>query len=65
MERRGIRRDEVEEAIANRGTMYPSADDESRVVILGRTAAGRSLKVVVERDDHDCVITVADREDER
>lgn len=65
MKQRNISRDEVIEAIAERGTMYTSTDDDSRTVILGRTRAGRSLKVVVESDDHDYVITVADRADER
>jgi hypothetical protein len=65
MQKRGITRDEVEEAIANAEVTYQSADDASRTVILGRCSTGRSLKVVVSSDDHDSVITVADRNDER
>jgi len=64
MKRRGISRDEVLEALANRETVYTSAGDDSSTVILGRTTQGRGLKVVVNAQDDEHVITVADRGEE-
>lgn len=60
MERRRISADEVSEAVANQETSYPGRP-EGRVVVLGRTVAGRRLKVVLAGD---VVVTVADRDEE-
>jgi hypothetical protein len=65
MGQRGISRDEIEEALTCQDVIYPSEDDPSRTVILGRTSTGRPLKVVVSSDDHEYIVTVADRSDER
>lgn len=63
MRERDISADEIAEALDNLETSYPSAQDESRTVILGTTRAQRRLKVVVKMAD-DTVITVADRDEE-
>ena len=47
MSGRGITALEVAEALADRETSYPSRRRPDRLVILGRTAAGRRLKIVV------------------
>jgi hypothetical protein len=60
--RRGITRPEIQEALLGVETTYPSEDPpDDRVVVLGRTVAGRRLKVVITVDDPEHVITVADR----
>lgn len=65
MQRRGIVKAEVLEALAEPETTYPSEDyPDHRLVILGSTVAGRRLKVVVSRVDPEHVITVADRDSE-
>jgi hypothetical protein len=60
MSRRTISADEVSEAVANPETSY-AGRPEGRVVVLGRTTAGRRLKVVLAGD---VVVTVADRDEE-
>jgi hypothetical protein len=55
---------EIAEALADRETTYPSRRRPDRLVILGRTAAGRRLKIVVEAADERFVWTVADRDKE-
>jgi hypothetical protein len=59
---RHITKNEVEEVIAAPETFYPSQDQPGRTVILGSTATGRRLKVVVSDADGG-VITVADRDE--
>jgi uncharacterized DUF497 family protein len=60
---RGITLEEAQEAVDGREIAYPSEEyPDERVVILGRTSAGRRLKVVVSAADNDVVITVADRD---
>ncbi|GAA3676786.1 hypothetical protein GCM10022237_40300 [Nocardioides ginsengisoli] len=63
MRRRGIARLEVLEALLCRETMYPSRDDPTRTVVLGRAASGRRLKVVIAAD-RSVVITVAAKDEE-
>jgi hypothetical protein len=60
MARRRISADEVSEAVANPETSY-AGRPEGRVVVLGRTVAGRRLKVVLAGE---VVVTVADRDEE-
>jgi hypothetical protein len=60
MARRRISADEVSEAVTNPETSY-AGRPEGRVVVLGRTVAGRRLKVVLAGD---VVVTVADRDEE-
>lgn len=55
---------EVAEALAKRETTYRSRRQPTRNVVLGSTAAGRRLKVVVETPDEKYVWTVADRDEE-
>jgi len=55
---------EVAEALADRETSYPSRRRPDRLVVLGLTAAGRRLKVVIEAADERFVWTVADRDKE-
>lgn len=50
----------MSEEVANPETSY-AGRPEGRVVVLGRTTAGRRLKVVLARD---VVVTVADRDEE-
>lgn len=64
MEQRGITRDEIREALSTPEVIYESEDDPGRTVILGRTLAGRGLKIVVATRDHEHVITVAARDEE-
>ena len=64
MERRGVAVTEVQEAIDNAGTTYPSKEHPDRLVVLGSTTNGRRLKVVVRLQDRSYVITVADRNQE-
>lgn len=64
MAERRITQAEVAEALAARETSYPSQRRPHRLVVLGRTAAGRRLKVVVLAVDEEFVITVADRDQE-
>jgi hypothetical protein len=59
MARRRITAEEVDEALANQETSYPGRPAD-RVVVLGRTHAGRRLKIVVVGD---VVVTAADRDD--
>lgn len=61
MRRRDVDRAEILEALENRETVYVSAEDASATVVLGRTAQGRRLKVVVNSRNQEHVITVADR----
>ncbi len=51
---------EVDEALASPETSY-GGRPEGRLVVLGRTRAGRRLKVVLAGD---VVVTVADRDEE-
>ncbi len=60
MARRRISADEVSAAVANPETSY-AGRPEGRVVVLGRTVAGRRLKVVLAGE---VVVTVADRDEE-
>lgn len=60
MTRRRISTAEVNEAMANPETSY-AGRPEGRVVVLGRTTAGRRLKVVLAGE---VVVTVADRDEE-
>lgn len=60
MARRGITAAEVEQALASRETSYPGRP-ETRTVVLGRTTAGRRLKVVIAGD---VIVTVAGRDEE-
>lgn len=64
MAERGITALEVAEALADRETSYASRRRPDRLVILGRTAADRRLKIVVEAADERFVWTVADRDKE-
>lgn len=64
MVERHISEAEVAEALAARETSYPSRRRSQRLVVLGRTAGGRRLKVVVLVADEEFVITVADRDQE-
>lgn len=61
MEQRGITRQEIKEALQSPDTTYPSEDDPTRLVILGKTAEGRPLKIVVEQDNREAIVTVAER----
>ena len=61
---RRIAATEVAEALADRETSYPSRRRPDRLVILGRSSAGRRLKIVVEVADERYVWTVADRDEE-
>lgn len=62
MESRRIDVQEVNEALVNTETSYDSRSRPDRLVVLGRTSAGRGLKVVLTKDDPATVITVADRD---
>jgi hypothetical protein len=62
MQSRRIEIHEVNEALANAETAYDSRYRSDRRVVLGRTSAGRRLKVVLTKDDPAIVITVADRD---
>lgn len=65
MSRRNITRNEIVEALDARETTYPSEDyPDERTIILGRTLAGRRLKIVTESLDAHSIITVADRDSE-
>lgn len=64
MMERGISSAEVDEVLASPQTSYPSAGHGDRTVVLGQTASGRRLKVVVLSNDMECVVTVADRDEE-
>lgn len=55
---------EVAEALGDRETTYPSRRRPDRLVVLGQTAAGRRLKIVIEAADEQFVWTVADRDEE-
>jgi hypothetical protein len=61
MKRRGITRAEISEALQSPETTYTSADDPSRLVVLGKTKFDRPLKIVVEQANHEAVVTVAER----
>ena len=62
MEARRIVPREVNEALDNPETSYDSRYRQDRRVVLGRTAGGRRLKIVITKDDPGMVITVADRD---
>ena len=66
MESRNISPDEVAEAWTSRDATYAVLGPKAgrRLVILGTTASGRRLKVVVLARDERFVVTVADREEE-
>lgn len=64
MARRRITEDEVDEAAEFVETAYRSAEHSDRMVILGRTAAGRRLKLVLSLTDPPVVVTVAARDEE-
>ena len=59
MARRSITAEEVDQALANPETSYAGRPAD-RVVVLGRTRAGRRLKVIVAED---VVVTAADRDE--
>ena len=59
MDRRGITAEEVDQALANQETSYAGCPAD-RVVVLGRTRAGRRLKVIVAGD---VVVTAAERDE--
>jgi uncharacterized DUF497 family protein len=66
MAERAISAHEVEEAVANPETTYTqSKPDDDRLIILGTTAMGRRLKVVLRAADPDFVITTADRDEDQ
>jgi hypothetical protein len=62
MEARRIAISEVSEVSDHPETSYEFRYRPDRRVVLGRTAAGRRLKVVLTKDDPPAVITVADRD---
>lgn len=64
MERRGITRDEVAEALASPSKSTHDSENPYKKVVLSETAAGRRLKVVVLAEDTEHVVTVADRDQE-
>lgn len=64
MAQRRISEPEIEEALANAQTVYPSATHPDREVVLGLTDAGRRLKVVRLRAVPTRIVTVADRDTE-
>lgn len=64
LEKRSISRDEVAEVLTRRETVIETHGDRPSLTILGRTDAGRRLKVVVAMDDESYVITIADRDSE-
>lgn len=64
MEDRHISDAEVEEAVTDPETTYPSAEDANRQVVLGSTITDRRLKVVLAAPNLDVVVTVADRDSE-
>jgi hypothetical protein len=64
MNERSISREEVQQALTERETVYVSPEDASATVVLGRTVVGRRLKVVVGTDDAEYVITVSERGEE-
>jgi hypothetical protein len=66
MQKRRIEDWEIDQVLATLDscTTYPSAQDATRTVILGRTLSGRRLKIVALADDNEEVITVADRDNE-
>jgi hypothetical protein len=54
------------EVLSNPQTTYRSSEPgkPDRIVILGATATGRRLKVVVDAADPQFVVTIADRGEE-
>lgn len=63
--RRGITLAEISEAVASPSATYRSrVAPMEKLVILGATASGRRLKVVVLAHDNAFVVTVADRDQE-
>lgn len=64
MAQRRITRSEIQQGLTRRETVYVSAEDPSCTVILCSTDSGRRLKLVVASDDHECIITVAARDEE-
>ena len=62
MAERGITREEIVQALQSPDTTYTSKDDDTRLVILGKTASGRLLMIVVEKSDHEAIVTVAERD---
>lgn len=63
MAQRRIAEAEILEVLAAPETSYTSREDPRLVVILGRTSAGRRLKLVVVAADPESLITVADRDE--
>lgn len=61
MRARRISRQEIEQGLTRRETVYVSDEDQSATVILCATDAGRKLKVVVATNDENYIVTVADR----
>lgn len=51
MRQRGVTSSEVDEALDNILTEYPSKDGPNRRVAHGTTKAGRELKIVVDTSD--------------
>ena len=62
MARRAISGAEVVEALGAPETTYSSPEHPERTVVLGRTTAGRRLKLVVRSGHPTLVITAADRD---
>lgn len=62
MAARSISEAEVLEVLGRPETSYDSQGRSDRVVVLGRTGAGRRLKVVVTRAEPTVVVTAADRD---
>ena len=61
MSERGITREEIQQGLTRRETVYVSREDDSVTVILCRTDAGRRLKIALATDDEEHIITVAER----
>jgi hypothetical protein len=62
MAQRRITLSEIEEALANPGTTYPSKTHSDRTVVMSDLATGKRLKVVVLTADPGTVITASDRD---
>lgn len=64
MKQRDITQAEIEEALGQPDTTYPSTSHPDRSVVLSTLRSGRRLKVVVQTNDPQYVVTVADRDRE-
>lgn len=66
MRQRDITEAEIEEALSNKTSQYPSDHyPDDRIVVCGKTRNGRRLKVIVESADPEYVISVMDQDDDR